>query len=310
MKKVTNILICGLFLFACVPAALAQNGWNWGEQVDVAKEKNVLYSDALKAKNYQAALEPLNWLLTNTPDLNPSIYINGVKVYEGLIKQAKDPAKKEEYIQKALDLHDKRIEVFGDEADVIDRKSIFAYRYYSKKKEKYPYLFELYKKAFELNKDKMNTGNLVAYMNVVYKYRFSGGDLSDEEVIEIYSNISDAISTQKSKVSPDKKAKYDKYAANVDKLLTATEVEISCDFIETKLGPQLDQSGDLNLAKKIFQLMLKGKCLDSPLALKAAQIVQDSEPTFGVAKFMASKNASDGNDDEAIAKYEIGRAHV
>lgn len=305
MKMFNKILVSNaVFFLALISTVDAQNGWNWGEQVDLAKEKNVLYTDALKSKNYQAAIEPLNWLLTNTPDLNPSIYINGVKIYQGLIKQETDPAKKEELIQKGLDLHDKRIEVFGKEGDVTDRKSTFAYKYYSKDKSKYPYLFELYTKAFKLKGANMNSGNLVAYMNIVYKYRFAGGELSDEEVIDIYSNISDALNTQKSRVSGEKKAKFDKLSGQVDRLLTATKVEISCEFIETKLGPKLGEGDDLNLAKKIFHLMLQGKCLDSPLALKAAGIIQETEPTYGIAKFMAQKNSVEGNDDEAIKLFE------
>ena len=189
MKTITKILGAALLLTFAIGAS-AQNGWNWGEQVDVAKEKNVLYTDALKAKNYEAAVAPLNWLLTNTPDLNPSIYINGIKIYEGLAEKATDPAKKEEYIQKALELHDKRMEVYPeDKADIMDRKATFAYQFYGKNQDKYPYLYELYTKAFEANGADMNSGNLVAYMLVVYKHRVAGGPLSDEDVINHYLHI-------------------------------------------------------------------------------------------------------------------------
>lgn len=304
MKTITKILGAA-FILSLALGADAQNGWNWGEQVDKAKEKNVLYTDALKAKNYQAAVEPLNWLLTNTPDLNPSIYINGIKVYEGLAEKASDPAKKEVHIQKALDLHDKRIEVYPeDKADILDRKATFAYQFYGKDQDKYPYLYELYTKAFEANGADMNSGNLVAYMLVVYKHRITGGNLSDEDVINLYSAISEALNEQKSRVTGDNKKRYDKMLDQVDKILTATKVEISCDFVEEKLGPKLGKGDDLNMAKKIFGLMLAGKCLDSPLALKAAGIVQQNEPTYGVAKFLAQKNAQDGNDAKAIEYFE------
>ena len=304
MKTITKILGAAFFLTLSV-SATAQNGWNWGQEVDKAKENNVLYNDAYKAKNYQEALEPLNWLLTNTPDLNPSIYINGIKIYQALAKGEADAVKKEEYIQMGLDLHDKRIENFpNSKADVMDRKSIYAYGFYSKNKEKYPYLYELYSEAFKLKGSNMNSGNLVAYMNVLYKHRFAGGILSDGEVIETYSAISDALEEQKSRVSGDKKQKYDKMLSNVDKILTATGVEISCSFVEEKLGPKLDEGNDLNMAKKIFGLMLKGKCLDNPLALKAAGIIQGDEPTFGVAKFLAQKNGQDGDDAKAIEYFK------
>jgi tetratricopeptide (TPR) repeat protein len=303
MKKIRIIL--SLLMLLTITLGYSQNGWNWGDQPDVAKEKNVLYSDAMKAKNYTEAIPPLSWLLENTPDLNASIYINGVKIYEELAKKEADPAKKDEYIQKGIELFDKRIEIYPeDKADITDRKAIFAYKFYSKDKEKYEFLYNLYKDAFDLNGKQMNSGNLVAYMNMVYKFRFAGGDLSDDVVIETYSDIVEALEDQKERVGEDRKARYDRYLSNVDKLLTATKVEISCEWVEDRLGPQLEETGDLNLAKKTFKLLIDGKCLDRPLALKAAQIVQDNEPTFAVAKFLAGKNGNEGNTEQAIKFYQ------
>lgn len=303
--KINKIILGLAALLAIAGSAQAQSTWNWGDEVDKAKENNVIYTDAYKAKDYQGALEPLNWLLTNTPDLNPSIYINGAKIYQALAKAETDAAKKEEYIQTGLGLHDTRIKYYPDEkANVMDRKAIYAYGFYSKDRSKYPYLYDLYNSAFELKGVNMNSGNLVAYMNIVYKHRNAGGDVSDEKVIETYSAISDALQAQKDRVDGAKKAKYDKFMSQVDKILTATGVQISCEFVETKLGPKLEESGDLTMAKKIFGLMLKGKCLKSPLALKAAGIIQENEPTYGVAKFMAQKNAADGKNEEAIASYK------
>ena len=209
MKTITKILGATFFLFLTVSVS-AQDGWNWGDQVDIAKEKNVLYTDALKAKNFEAALEPLDWLLTNTPDLNPSIYINGIKIYEGLAKAEADATKKDEYIQTGLGLHDKRAEVYPDDkSDIIDRKATFAYQYYGKNKAQYPFLYDLYTASFDANGAEMNSGNLVAYMLVTYKHKIAGGALSDEDVINNYSSISEALNVQKGRVTGDKKERYD-----------------------------------------------------------------------------------------------------
>ena len=143
MKMITKILGAAFFLTLAI-GANAQNGWNWGEQVDIAKEKNVLYTDANKAKNYEAAIAPLEWLLTNTPDLNPSIYINGAKIYQALGKKEQDATKKEQYIQRGLELFDKRIEYYpNDKAEILDRKSIYAYGFYSKDQSKISLLIQL-----------------------------------------------------------------------------------------------------------------------------------------------------------------------
>ncbi|MEO9872744.1 hypothetical protein [Ekhidna sp.] len=302
MKTITKILGAAFFLSLAL-GVNAQNGWNWGEQVDIAKEKNVLYTDALKAKNYEAAVKPLTWLLTNTPDLNPSIYIQGIKVYDGLAKKATDPSKKDEYIQKALDLHDKRIQYFGKEGDISVRKAYFAYSYYNKTKEKYPLLFELFSKAFELEGKEMDHRYLVAYMNSAYKYRFAGGELSDTQVIDIYFDISDAIEIQKQGASEGNRKKMDKSLDTIDRLLLATKVDINCDFVEENFGSKLDQGNDVKIAKKVFKLMIDGECIDRPLALKAAEIIQKDEPTYGVAKFLGAKYAKEENHAEALKYY-------
>ena len=190
-----------------------------------------------------------------------------------------------------------------DKADILERKAIFGYSFYKKEKDQYFNVYKYFKEAFELKGADLNRGALVAYMDMVYK-NYLYKNLSDEQVIDTYSAISEALAEQRKYASEAQRKKIDYSADLVDRLLTATKVEISCEFVEEKLGPKLEQGDDLNMAKKIFGLMLKGKCLDNPLALKAAGIVQENEPTFGVAKFMAQKNAQDGNDATAIEYFQ------
>lgn len=294
------------FVFAVLATAVffaqAQPGWNWGQNVDKAKEQNALYTDLYKAGKFAEALVPLNWLLENTPDLHVSIYQNGEKILMNLASKETDAAKKETYVQQGLDLFDKRVANFEKEAYVLNRKAIFAYKFYNKDKEKYPYLYELFTKTFEMNGDKMIAGNLVAYMNVVYKFRFAKGDISDEGVIEIYSNISDALASQREEVSDEKKERYDKFQDQVDKLLTAT-VEVDCEFVETILGPKLEATGDLKWAKKIFKLLLTNKCTDSPLAVQSATIINENEPDYGVCIFIAKKATSNDDYEQAFEYF-------
>lgn len=302
MKIVSKILVVVFLTFSS--EILAQDGWNWGEQVDLAKEKNVLYTDAYKLKNYEAALPPLNWLFENTPDLNPSIYINGINIYEALAEKESDASKKNEYIAKGLELHDTRIKYFpADEADVRERKAIFAYGYYKKESDKYESVYGYFKQAFDMNGAKMNRGGLVAYMDMVYK-NYLYKRLTDEEVIDIYSAISEALNKQKEEANDAERKKLDGYIDTVDRLLAATKIEISCDFVEERFGSKLNEGNDVNMAKRIFDLMIKGKCIERPLALKAAEIIQDYEPTFGVAKFLGLKNDQEGNTSKALEFYE------
>jgi tetratricopeptide (TPR) repeat protein len=289
-----------LFVFIIVGAASAQPGWNWGEQVDIAKEKNALYTDFVKLGKYKEAIPPHSWLLENTPDLNASIYINGATIYEELAEAETDDAKKSEYQAKALEMYDLRIKYFGKEAYVLNRKVFPAYKFYKNDKSKYQELYEMYQKAFKLNGENFYDNNLVAYMDVVRRYKVTGGAISDEEVIDIYTQITDVIDAKKA--TGKNVSRLEKITDTVDKMLTSA-VDLDCDMVEDKLGPKLTPD-DIKMAKKIFQLMLTGKCTDRPLAFEAAQIVNEKEPSFGIAKFLGIRAAQDGNIAQASEYYQ------
>lgn len=299
----TKILGAAFLLTVAIGAQAQDPDWNWGDQVDVAKEKNVLYSDAYKAKNYAAAIPPLTWLLENTPDLNPSIYINGIKIYDALAEKESDQVKKYEYIDKGIELHDTRTKYYPeDKNEIAYRKAIFAYGFYKKEKDQYENVFNYLKEAFELNGTDLDKGALVAYMDMTYKNHLYKR-LTDDEVIDIYSAVSEALDTQKQGASESERKKLDSYVDIVDRLLAATKIEISCEMVEERFGPKLDQGDDVIMAKKIFKLMIDGKCIERPLALKAAEIIQNQEPTYGVAKFLGAKYDKEGDLAKAIEFY-------
>ncbi|MEP4532224.1 MAG: hypothetical protein ABJ004_04005 [Cyclobacteriaceae bacterium] len=299
MKAKHILTIC--FFLGISTLAISQPGWNWGDSIDIAKEKNALYTDMLKSKNYEEAAKNLEWLLKNTPDLNKSIYINGASIYEGLAEKATDDAVQIANYEKALSMYDARIKYFGEEAEVMNRKALASYKYYKKVQSKYPELMDTFTKAFELNGNKIYSSNLTAYMDVVRRYKLTKGDITDEEVFEIYSKVTDVLDYQKANGGDmDRLNKVSEY---VDKLLTST-VKVDCDFVEEKLGPKFKETGDVNLAKKIFGLMLQQKCTDSPLALEAAIAVNEGDPNYAICKFIAQKSAVDGDLAKAEEYYE------
>ena len=323
MKKLVLIILTISFAINLT----AQPGWNWPENKAAAEEKNVLYTDYLKQQNCEAAAEHLNWLIENVPNLHVSIYQNGVKIYRCLIDKESDPIKKNELVNKALSLFDGRIENFGREAYVKNRKVTFAYTFYRSDKTQYESLFNMFKDAFNLNGNKIGNSNLVAYMDIVRKHKLTSKSISDDEVLEIYDMISKTISF---KVSDDAKneARYKKYQDNLDKLLTAT-ITVDCNFVENTLGPKLleltaepiDEVAQtdyetltpvdikysdevVNLAKKIFQLSITGKCTSLEIALEAAKIMFTNEKDFAIAKFIAGREQSNKNYESSLKFYD------
>lgn len=300
MSLLTKQLLGFCFFVGLSSAAVAQSGWNWGDSVDIAKEKNALYSDLLKAKDYKGSEKHLQWLLKNTPDLNKSIYINGASIYEGLSEKTNDPAQELKWQEKALSMYDARIKYFGEEDEVMNRKALTSYKYYKKTQSKYPELMETFKKAYTLNGNNLYSSNITAYMDVVRTYKLTNGKITDEEVFDIYSSMTSVIDYQKANGGDE--SRLDKIAEYVDKLLTST-VKVDCEFVEKNLGPKMEETSDYKLAKTVFTLLKDQSCLDSPLALKSAEIINDNTPDFGIAKFIAQRSAISGDIDKAMEYY-------
>jgi len=297
--------VCIVMVLLSSSALLGQAGWNWGEDAATAKEKNAIYTDMMKNENYQGAIQPLEWLLANTPDLNASIYINGTKIYDELQEKETDAAKKKEYQDRVLALYDERVKYFNDEADVMNRKAFQAYKYLKDDKARYQELYDLFEKTFELNGDDVMVNNLVAYMDVIRRYRAAGGSLTDDQVLEKYGrtmaildkNVADYEKAGKSTESLEKNRDF------INRMLTGM-VTMDCAFIEEKIGPALEADPtDLALAKRIIALSLTYNCSKSPIFLTAAQTVQAQEPTYSVAKIIAIKYDAAKDYDEANKYY-------
>lgn len=279
-----------------------ENGWCWGvTDPDLAKEKNALYTDSYKAKDFVGAEKQLFWLLENTPCLNKSIYIHGAKIYENLANLEEDAVKKSALIDKTLSMFDLRIKYFNDEPDGLNRKATVAYKLLKNDKSRYQELLDLFDRAYELNGNNFFNNNLIGYMDVMNRYKAAGNELSDDIVLEKYFGISDIMDYKEAQGKPVSKAMKD----YIERLLLVILPALDCEIVIEDFGPKLDANPeDINLAKKIFKLMLQGKCTDNPLAMKAAKVVDSNEPSYGIKVFIAGRSLGNGDLETALIYFQ------
>ena len=303
----TRIIFSLLFLaftFGNANAQCKKYGWKWPADAGMesqAKANNALYNDSRKMKDYEGAVGGLTWLLKNTPDLNPSIYINGVKIYSALEKKEKDVTRKKMLRDSVLTLFDLRMKYFNCEATVLNRKVSKAFFYHKKDKSKYPELLAMYKKVLTLNGAKTLDNNTVGYFDTVKRFKKSGGAINDDEVLEIYDNIM-VVLDQKLDGGADE-AKINGYKGTIDGMLS-TIITVDCEFIKNKLGPKFDADpSNVKIAKSILGHSLKAKCLDLPVVMRAAEKVVASNPDYGVYIFLAGKSKQNKNFGKAIEYY-------
>lgn len=297
-----RILLTLALLIGVQATMFGQDGWNWPEDPDkkaIAIEKNALYSDMLTAERYEAAKPPLDWLLKETPDLNPSIYIQGVKVYENLAETT--TGQQQENLQDSVVLlYDLRMKYFNDVENVTNRKANDAYNVWKNRKDKYKELFELHKEAVGMLGAKGYISNVVHYMDATRRYKLTGGSITDLDVIEIYDQSQEILDEMLA--NGESEQNIQKARDFIEKLFTAT-VTIDCNIIDQKLYPKFVEDGKkLKDAEQIVKFALAGGCTGSDSFLDAAKVVQENSPEFGLARMIALRSKAN-NDLETAEKY-------
>ncbi len=281
-----------LFLVFAAQASIVNaqcDDWKWpeGEMKATAEEKNVLYTDALRNSNFEAAKKPHQWILQNAPDLNTAIYINGEKIYKGLMESTKDEAKQQVYFDSLIMMYNMRVKYCGEEESVIVREAYETYKQNAKKVSELPNMLKLFDRAFELKGTEMDYYVIQPYMGTVVNNAKYVKNLSEEQILERYDNIMSIV--EYNIAQGNDVERWNGYKNRIDGMLVSV-VNVDCDFVRKNLGPKFEQNpDDLKLAKKIFGFMLNGKCTDDPLWLEAGKKIQEKQPEFGLAKNIALK---------------------
>ncbi len=287
----------------CQPCAENYDkGWCWGSDPGTAREKNALYTDALKVKDYEIAVEPLEWVLANTPNLNKAIYINGIKIYNKLVKKAKkekDTENLQKYRQRELDLYDIRIACYGAEANVLQRKGAIAYSYLKKDTTQKKALFNLYSRILALNGNKTKTYNLT-YLMITNINAKVNKFITEEQALAVYDKITEVLDYNIANTTDDKQQKWIQAQSKIDGFLPKI-TNITCEHVEKRMLEDIrNKKQDMKLQKRALKYLITAKCFDNPLFLEVGENIFVFEPALGLAKTISSQYIKLENYDKAI----------
>lgn len=299
MKIKSTLLTLSALLLAGM--AQAQDGWKWPAdpaQEAKARELNAAYTDYMKSDQFVEATKPLNWLLVNAPELNESLYINGVTVYKGAADATADAAQKAVYQDSVISLYSKRGELYKNEAKWIENKAYYGYQFYKADKEKLKLPITDFERAQELN-GAISPGLTAAYFDLVRRNYLMNKAYQPEEVLAIYDKITaqlDKAAAQGKDVTSPK--------GQVEQLLVAMEL-IDCDFIENTMGPKLaaDPTNEA-LADQIFKYSVQYKCYSSKSFLAALELIHAKKPTFSTSQVIAMRYMQEGAVAKALPMLE------
>lgn len=294
MKIKSTLLVMGAMLLSGL--VQAQDGWNWPAdpaQEAKARELNAAYTDYMKSEQFVEATKPLNWLLVNTPELNESIYINGVTVYKGASDQTTDAAQKLVYQDSVMWIYEKRGELYNNQAKWIENKAYYGYQFFKSDKTRIAGVISDFEKAIELNGN-INHQLVGAYFDLVYRENAYNKTFTGEQVLAKYE-MANGLLTKSEAEGKDVSSS----RSLLEQVLVNMEL-IDCDFIENTMGPKLaaDPTNE-ELANQIFKYSVQYKCYSSNSFMSALELIDSKNPTFATSQVRAMKYMSAGEFEKA-----------
>ena len=290
MKLKSTLLAFSAVLMAGF--AQAQDGWNWpadAAQEALAREKNAAYVDYMKSDQFIEATKPLSWLLVNAPELNESIYINGVNVYKGAADATADEAQKLVYQDSVMKIYEKRGQIYNNPAKWIENKAYFGYLFFKNDPKRIPNVIQDFDKAIELNGN-INHQLVAAYFDLIYRNYAYNEAYTGEQILALYDKsnaLLDKTAAEGTDVSGPK--------STLETLLVAMEL-IDCDFIEKTMGPKLAADpSNLDIANQIFKYSVQYKCYSSNAFLSALELIDSNNPTFATSQVRAMRYMAAGD---------------
>jgi tetratricopeptide (TPR) repeat protein len=322
MKKI--ILLCGLLTFG-IYSFNAQTGVNiyldpkYGpdslSRMECANNLSTM-SEFMKINLYDYALPSWREVFAKCPASSRNIYLYGVRIYKEKIEKENDPALQQKYIDTLMLVYDKRIENFGQEGLVLGKKGMDLLKYRNNAiSEVHGYL----EKSVKLTGKSAEDAVLVTYIQtsvVLYK----SGKIQGQEVIDNYLVIADILNQ---KIAAGEKDQSETALMNVESIFSESGAGSCTDLINIFTPRYNQNTGDIELLKKITSLLEKRGCENSELFAGASENLYIQEPSaraaYNLARLFIKREEfqkaneyykkavelADNNDDKANYLYQL-----
>ena len=251
-----------------------------------------LYDQYYKQKDYQSALPSWKLLYNKYPKSTKNIYLHGTAMYKSFIKKnKKNKEVRAKFLDTLMQIYDKRIKYFGQEALVLGKKGSDLFSYGRNKIENIEEALKIMSKSMEKSGNKTSYTVVNAFMQTTVKLYKSK---KIEKGVVVEHNL---------KNNPKKVDKYQKVKDNVEQLFTdsgAADCEALIPFFEAKFE---ENKTDIELLKKITGMLSRAKCIDSELFSKTSEELYKLEPSALAAYNLAKLFYKKDNMDKTVEFY-------
>lgn len=300
MKK--TLFAIFIAILSLLPASVFAQGKYGADSAECIKYLSY-YKEYFKQKSYDEALP--NWRKAYSlcpPTANQALLLDGTTLVRRLItKNAKNPIYKQGLVDTLLTLHDLRAEYYPKYAvTALNNKGADIHNYILDEPKE---LYKLYSDIIEKNGDKTKpTFFLYNFDSAVKLYQESA--LSAEDILNLYESSTDVLSKVETKTDMEAQD-LAKVKTDLESLFIASKVA-SCDQLVALFTPKFEADPDnLELVNKIVKMMNTAEdCLDNDLYLATVTKLNELNPSYQAAYFLAKLHISRNNAAEAIKYIE------
>jgi tetratricopeptide (TPR) repeat protein len=277
-------------LYAAV-TLIQQEPSKWGEDSATCVMNASLYREFYRqwrASGFTSpavydAIGPWRWVFFNCPRALQNTYIDGIKMMEYFMRKAKTEEVKDKYVDTLMMIYDQRIEYFNREGYVLGRKGSDLIKY---RPEDYETAYDIFKRSVELRGAESESFVVAYYFRAITKM-VDEGKLDKSAIVDTYDQVSQIVdyNLKASQNDPGKVASWQNVKDNIEVVF---EPYATCDDLIEIYSVKFSESPeDVELLKKITDMLDKKDCTDSQLFFDASVKLNELEPSPNASLMIA-----------------------
>ena len=315
MKKFILAIFLATFAFAGVNAQKVgydpvKAPFGHGQDSIDCRMNLSLMTTAAKAENYADAVKTWTAVYDNCPASSKNIYIYGPRIFKALFVKEADAAKKKEYLDKTMEIYDKRLKYFSN----VDAKgTILAFKAYDYQElmgdDADPaVIYEILGEAIADMKSEMYPSDAYGHYMIASLRLFLQDNSKKEEYINDYFRIMDYMDQAKENAL----AANDKENADYIDLVKEGVVNAfvnsgagDCETLENFYAAKFEENkNDEEFLNQASASLSNIGCTDSELYFKLAENLHKLNPSVNSAIGLANRSQKNNDYDEAIKYFE------
>lgn len=276
-----SLLLLSLILLLPFGYLTAQTSESTGEVIPSAasdslqcREQFSLYREYYKINLFTHALPHWRYIFANCPTSSQNTYIDGIKMMNTFIEEAKDPQSREQLIDTLMMVYDQRIQHYGREGYVLGRKSIDAI---TLRPDALETVYPWFNRSVELQGNASEGPVLVYFLTTAIQLSNKGA-IEKAEIFTTYDKVISIADYNLTNATDDKaKSAWSNIKASIE---TIIEPHASCDDLVAIYDKKFTQTpDDIALLKNITNMLERRNCTSTgDLFYKATANLHKLEP--------------------------------